>query len=132
MSTSTTYCNYPCQVFLKPSEIFYSQDSISSIFGDERSVQEAVEGVLLKKFAVQDFPVIQVVRRLDGKYYSLDNRRLYIFRVGQYYGTVTRVPVKIVKERPCHKKKFTSKNGGTEIRVRGGVLHLPRLENQLE
>lgn len=122
MAYWNSYCHYN-RCNLKPSEIFFSQDSIASRFRDGRSVQEAADRVLHRQLNVEDFPTIEVVKRSDGKYYSLDNRRLYVFRVGQYNGIVAKVPVTIVPEQWYHQRKFTSRNGGTEIRVRRGSTY---------
>lgn len=108
-------------MFLKPSEIFYSQDSVASKFQDGRDLNQTAQMLLLKELDPEDLPVIQVVRRIDGKYYTLDNRRLYVFRVGQYNGVTAKVPIQLVVEQLYHRRKFTTKNGGTSITVRCGV-----------
>lgn len=108
-------------MFLKPSEIFYTQDSIAWKFRKGGYVKHAIIQLLKGHLSVEDFPTIQVIKRRDGKYYSLDNRRLYVFRVGQYHGFVAKVPVEVVMEQPLHRRKFTTKNGGTKIIVRQGA-----------
>ncbi|XP_076820898.1 uncharacterized protein LOC143466152 [Clavelina lepadiformis] len=69
-----------------------------------------------------DFPAITVVKK-DGKYYSLDNRRLYIFRVLHHKGKLPTIAVYLTNDS-INPSKFTTKNDGRKICVRqGSTLH---------
>lgn len=70
---------------LSPDEIYYTQNSINRTWG--MSTDHANESIyeLLRKLQngtidVSDIPPIRVVKH-SGKWYSLDNRRLYIFKL---------------------------------------------------
>lgn len=101
---------------LFPSEIRFSSDSIPSKFDDGRDVNEVAENVCNGQVSIGDIPIIQLVRR-DQKYYSLDNRRLYVFRVGQIRKRVGKIPVLIFEEDRLHPDKHTTKNDGRHVMV---------------
>ena len=114
---------------LKPSEIFYSQDSINSTFtsGCHRGdlIGETLDKLLSGNLRVTDFPEISVTKKpCSNRWYSVDNRRLWMWHHLQSAGKVTYVSVKETSYS-SHTKKFTSTNGGTSIQVRrkaGGKL----------
>lgn len=120
------------EMFLKPSDIFYSQDTIACKFQNGNLIDNAVKLLLMRRLSAEDFPTIHVIRRSDRKYYSLDNRRLYVFRVGQCLGIVAKVPVQVVMEQPHHKRKFTSRNGGTKIIVRQGATRVNWMDSWIK
>ena len=57
-----------------------------------------------------------------GKWFTADNRRLWVFRDLERLGKCTTIPVRIIINIPVG--KFTTKNGGTSVRVRGTVTSL--------
>lgn len=56
-------------------DIRFSQDSISSLFGDGRSIKELIKNLESGQTSIEDVPKIRVVE-LCGIVWSLDNRRL--------------------------------------------------------
>lgn len=105
---------------LKPSEIFFLQDSISNKWGEQsfcrsKLVGETLDELLTEHIAVKDIPNITVVIK-DGKFYTADNRRLWIFRKAEELGFVHAIEVDHVTRRHVKRKKFTSKNGGISIK----------------
>lgn len=101
---------------IAPSEIRFTQDNIGSVFRDGRGVNRAIEEIESGRIKVENFPAIRVARK-NNKYYSLDNRRLYVFRVLEKRGLIRTVPVVFQK----HYDKFTTINDGRSIYVRGEV-----------
>ncbi len=102
-----------------PKDIRYTQKEMSSYFKDtKKPVSETIEELKSGATKVSDIPTINVVEN-GGKYYSLDNRRLFAFKEAG----VKEIPVnvrdlsdpKILEE---FLRKFDTKNGGTSIRVR--------------
>ena len=101
---------------LNPSEIHYSQDSIKNVF---RSGHGQI-GLTLDKLCkgdikVEAIPAIGVMKQ-DGKWFSGDNRRLWVFRHLERLGKCTQIRVNY---ETIPSKKMTTKNGGMHVRVRG-------------
>lgn len=100
---------------LSPSEIRYSQNSMRSRFRNGNPIEETLRKLLSGKITVVDIPRIRVAEK-DGKYYSMDNRRLYVFkRFEEKKGT--KIKVKCI-ETGMDPGKFTTTNDGTSIRIK--------------
>ena len=100
---------------IDPAIVRFSQDSINKNFGSGGSVDELATALQNGTTAVSEIPAIRLVER-NGQLFTLDNRRLEAFRragVDVPYRMAT--PEEIMNEM----WKFTSRNGGTSIRVRG-------------
>ena len=89
-------------------------------FGDNTQhrntyIGETLDQLLNEHCSVQSIPKISVEQR-NGQWFTSDNRRLWVFRKAEEIGFLKRIYVNIsyIKE-----DKFTTKNGGTSIRVRG-------------
>ena len=109
-------------VILWPSEIGFTQDSISLLFRDGRSLQASFdEGISLcgKRRRCAEIPPMQVVF-IQGQYFSLNNRRLAVYRLLEMRDFL-RDPVKaIVTAEPERlKQKFTTKCDGEWVSLRG-------------
>ena len=107
--------------YLKPSEIYFSQDSISNVFGDRCRHSGIRIGTTLDELCedrmnISDIPRIRVVKKGE-RWYSGDNRRLWIFRELERLGKCTDIKVKVIKYIPP--QKFTTHNLGESVRVRG-------------
>ena len=106
---------------LRPSEIFYSQDSIMNRFGDYTShgntyIGETLDQLLRGHCNVNSIPTISVVKKY-GKWYTSDNRRLWVFRKAEELGFLETIDVN--ETYYLNENKFTTENGGESIRVRG-------------
>ncbi|WAR29684.1 hypothetical protein MAR_003252, partial [Mya arenaria] len=106
---------------LKPSEIFYSQDSINNVFdrnSQHRNIQigETLDAICDGRTSVLSIPTISVVS-VSGKWISADNRRLWVVKQLERLGKVETINVHIAGYIPS--RKMTSNNGGVYIRVRG-------------
>ncbi|KAH3896109.1 uncharacterized protein LOC127864350 [Dreissena polymorpha] len=112
---------------LKSSDIYYSQDSISHRFGDNtnhrgKRIGETLDDIINGRCKVSSIPVIEV-KNFGGKWY---NRRLWVFKHLQRLGRCEYIPVR--RCRHFNTKKFTTRNGGVDVRVRGdgpgGICYL--------
>ena len=102
---------------LKPSDILYSQDSISNQFHcGIRYIGDTLDQLLIDSSYVQRIPNIQVVER-NGTLFSMDNRRLWVFKKAEELGRLETIDVK--QTSSFNRNKFTTKNGGASIRIRG-------------
>ena len=106
---------------LKPSEIRYSQNSISNKF-DSNSLHsdvligETLDDLIEEKVRVDDIPVIEVMEE-DDKWVSADNRRLWVFKNLEKFGNCETIAVKVGSIQPF---KNTSKTDGLSVKIRLG------------
>ena len=103
---------------LKPSDILYAQDSILNRFRDRsiRYIGETLDQLLEDSSYIQNIPNIEVVE-INGKLFSMDNRRLWVYKKAEELGSLETIDV--IRTSSFNRNKFTTKNGGTSIRVRG-------------
>lgn len=101
---------------VNPSTIRFSQSSVRGAFGDGGSVKGLADA--LRSGAVQpgDIPAIRLVER-NGKYFTLDNRRLAAFREA---GVDIPYRMATADEIAGEAWKFTTRNDGVSIRIGGG------------
>jgi len=67
------------KIELLPSQVDFSQSTINSTFRNGNTLEATLEQLKNGEIEMKDFPPIRVVRR-DGKIYTLDNRRLWLFK----------------------------------------------------
>ncbi|KAL4230017.1 hypothetical protein ACF0H5_010404 [Mactra antiquata] len=101
---------------LRPSKIRYSQDSISNRFCDGELIGEVLDDLCDKRIRKRDIPMIEVAL-VNGKWYTADNRRLWVFRKLEELGKCRKIPVDEIDEIPPY--KMTTQNNGKDVRVRG-------------
>ncbi len=100
-----------------PSTVRFSQDSIGRTFGEGGTLREAIEGLRDGSISPEAFPPIRVFER-NGLRFTLDNRRLFVF---QQAGVPIPSVQATVEEIAADAWKFTTRNEGISIRVRGGL-----------
>lgn len=109
---------------LTPSEIFYTQDSIDSQFRTGQNIGDCLDKLVKGDLTVSSFPTISVCLE-NGKWWTQDNRRLWVFKQLERLGMSVNIPVNKVS----FNRSKTTINGGTSIEVRnsvfiGGEYHL--------
>ena len=115
-------------MILKPSEIYFCQDSIDSTFdkGCRHSytlVGQTLDDLCEGRTTVENIPKISVTKH-DGKWFTCNNKRLWVFRHLERLGKCKSIPV---NETYIPFKKFSTCNGGASVIVRrnpGGRWHL--------
>jgi len=101
--------------FRNPGSISFTQSSIKRNFSDGGSIDDLIAKLRSGQVKSDALPPIRIFRK-DGKVFSLDNRRLYAAQqAGVKIKTVGATQDEILSEA----WKFTTKNGGASIRVRG-------------
>ena len=99
---------------LHPEKLHFTQDSIKRSFRCGRSLQSTIRELQRNpRAAFESIPIIQVFE-LDGKMWTADNRRLYCFRQAR----LSEIPVRHIHAAGVDPRKFTTGNGGLNIRVR--------------
>lgn len=100
----------------KPSEIRFSQDTIKSHWKNfSGTIGETLDQLLTGEVKLDKIPNIKVKER-NGNIYSADNRRLWVFQKLEKLGKCDTIAVKFGYIQP---RKFTTKNLGTSVRIRG-------------
>lgn len=98
---------------MSPEQLYFTHDSIANRFQCGRSIHETVERLKRNDICAYDFPEITVFQR-DGKWHSLDNRRLWCFKEAG----LSSVPVRRIDASRAAERKFTTTNGGESVVVR--------------
>jgi hypothetical protein len=80
-------------------------------------IGETLDQLLNGNSSVQSIPNISVAQR-NCKWFTSDNRRLWVFRKAEEIGFLKQIKVK--KIGYISDDKLTTENGGTSIRVRRG------------
>jgi hypothetical protein len=100
---------------MDPNEVRFSQSSISYRFRDGRTIDDLAEGLRSGQVRPEEVPPLRLVER-DGVYFTLDNRRLEAFRRA---GVPIPWRLATPEEVEADAFKFTTRNGGVSVRVRG-------------
>jgi RHS repeat-associated protein len=103
---------------INPFKIRFSQDTISPNFQNGAgSIDDLVVGLKSGRVSPDSIPPIRIFEQ-DGELYTLDNRRLWVFRQAN-----VDIPYRWAKQQEVAKDlsrgKFSTQNGGNSIRVRG-------------
>lgn len=107
------------KIELMPSQIFYSQDNIKFCLRDGRTLGEVLDLLIDGKESVQDLGLIRVTKRPgDNKWFTLDNRRLWLFHHLQGAGKCKKITVLKTEYDYGQSNKFTTRNGGVAVKIR--------------
>ena len=99
---------------IDPSEIRFSQDSISGTFKNGDSVADLAAKLKNGTVDPSSIPAIRLVER-NGKIFTLDNRRLKAFQEAGI-----EIPYQLLEKIPKREMfKFTTINDGIDIIIRG-------------
>ncbi|KAK3610017.1 hypothetical protein CHS0354_032363 [Potamilus streckersoni] len=101
---------------LKPSEIYFSQDTIKNCFDHYGTIGSVLDKIYEGTMSIQLIPKISVCQK-DGKWFTVDNRRLWIFQQLEKLGKCSEIDVQVTYSIPDN--KFTTENGGASVTVRG-------------
>ncbi|KAL3876405.1 hypothetical protein ACJMK2_034254 [Sinanodonta woodiana] len=110
-------------LYLSPSEIRFSQDSINNVFDNKSTyrntnIGETLDALCEGRSKLKEIPTISVVWK-NGHWFTLDNRRLWVFRHLERLRKCNKIPVKRSNYMPV--EKFTTTNDGKTIEVRGEI-----------
>lgn len=102
---------------LRPSDIRFSQSSISSKFKDGTSIGQLLDDIYFGRCFASAVSQIEV-SSIEGQWVSADNRRLWVFKQLEKVGRVDFISVKVVKK--LYQGKLTSENNGLDVEIRNG------------
>lgn len=108
-------------MYLRPSEIRFSQDSIGRSFGcytshPYRPIGETLDDIITGRINVNSIPRISVCKR-NGHWFTADNRRLWVFQEAEKRGKCTEIYVQETFYIDIN--KITTINNGISVVVRG-------------
>lgn len=106
-------------ITLSPTDIRFMHNNIDSRFRNGNYVNDTIEKIAKGLLRVEALPKISVLT-LRGAYFTLGNRRLYVYRVLHHRGLLDRVQVKLIPTSRFQPRKFTTKNQGASIYLRRG------------
>lgn len=109
-------------MYLFPSEIRYSQLSISNRFGDHsdhpgKYIGETLDELLIKQCRLIDIPKITVFIH-NEIWFTQDNRRLWVLKKVQELGELNNFIEVKVNSKICF-KKLSTVNEGHDVKIRG-------------
>ncbi|XP_063685619.1 uncharacterized protein LOC134819554 [Bolinopsis microptera] len=111
-------------LMLDPLKIAYSQDSISFKFVNGTLLSTAIAKLVRGTLKLSQFPPIRVFH-LRNTWFSLDNRRLYVFKEAAKKGIFTQIPVLDTPSTEFRRyqidAKLTTMNAGRQVTVRGAA-----------
>jgi len=103
--------------FVKPSEIRFSQESISLAFQDGHSLQDTKDALASGELQKRDIPPIRIVKTHRGNLVCHDNRRLHMYKALEKEGLVGRIKAHITKRR-IPSWKLSSLTHGLAVKMR--------------
>ena len=68
------------RIRVSPAVVLFTQGCISSCFGSGRPIDDNIQHIQAEPYHASCIPEIEVFE-LDGRLYSINNRRLYVWRV---------------------------------------------------
>ncbi|CAH1801699.1 unnamed protein product [Owenia fusiformis] len=96
-------------------------DTIAGCFSNDDDIHETYREIKYGYKSLDDFPVMQVTW-MDGRWWSMNNRRLYLCRKLEAAGCIGEVRVKVLDlhDIPPHiwNQKFTTQTGGESVGIR--------------
>uniref|UniRef100_A0A8W8KEL4 Uncharacterized protein n=1 Tax=Magallana gigas TaxID=29159 RepID=A0A8W8KEL4_MAGGI len=93
------------------------RDSIKNKFDKGQTIYSTLRMCEEDPYAIRLIPTMRVCMK-NGKWFTLDNRRLGVFRRLEEDGHITDVDVNVVSSDRLTARKFTATNGGVSIRIR--------------
>ncbi|XP_078492379.1 uncharacterized protein LOC144748209 [Ciona intestinalis] len=106
---------------VRPRNVRFTRDTIKSHFQNnhEASVNQTISKVVDGSILIEDFPIIEVIK-IGNELYSLDNRRLYMYRVLEFKQFLEKMQIKIISKKKLRDWKFRTRNDGKSIEVKNG------------
>lgn len=116
-------------VYMYPSNIRFTHDSIQSNFSDGHSIPETFRQILWKKLTVEDLPLIEVMKYGGEWFVVRGNRRLFLFQELEKRGLVSQVKVQTRNfDQYLFQTQHTTSNKGKTILIRGYGHHAVKQE----
>lgn len=108
-------------MYLRPSEIRFSHDSIGRTFGrytphPYKPIGETLDDILTGKINVNSIPTISVYKK-DGQWFTANNRRLWVLQEVEKRGKCCEIYVS--ETTFVNLRIFTTTNNGVSVLVRG-------------
>lgn len=78
-----------------PSKVHFTFSRIRPQFSCGRTIQSTIDEIVAGKIAPKDLPSIQVLQDKDGNLFSMNNRRLFVFKQLQRLGLLESIQVRL-------------------------------------
>ncbi|XP_062583857.1 uncharacterized protein LOC134245602 [Saccostrea cucullata] len=107
-------------VYMRPSQIRYTHDSIQANFRNGTPMEHTFRQLVFQKIQVDSLPMIQVTQHNGYWYVVRGNRRLFLLKKLEKLGRVTTVQmVKKPFDPDVFNRQYTTKDNGISVRIRG-------------
>lgn len=100
-SSSTIVTHGKSIIRINPAIVYFTHSRVRPFFtGCNKRIEETLEEILSGRTRVDQLPLISVIEN-DGHYFSLNNRRLYLFKELLKLGILTEVEGVMVYLKPA-------------------------------
>ncbi|VDI52552.1 Hypothetical predicted protein [Mytilus galloprovincialis] len=111
---------------LKPSDVYFSQETIENRFEDGQLIGKRLDNLVNETEKISDIRTVRV-KNVHGRWYTLDNRRLWVFRNYQKITlqsySQTFIPVLVWDDFESQNQLiFAANNTGDEVKIHNGLL----------
>lgn len=97
-------------VEIDPSLIYFQHSKIKPVFSDNRKVDNTIKEIKENLSIIENIPVIHVYIDNEGNYFSLNNRRLYVYKILKEEGFIDYIKVRL-EQLPKHLvDRYNTKN----------------------
>lgn len=100
-----------------PMDIRFCQESIKRKFQCGRLLSHTLWELRKKRVTVYDIPIISIFK-MNKRWYTSDNRRLWVYQAVAKSDPNFRIPVKVIKKFQVRPSKITTQNEGKFVRLR--------------
>jgi len=100
-----------------PDEIRYCQNSISRMFQCGRLLSHTLWELEKEEITAWGIPLISIFK-MEGLWYTSDNRRLWVFKQMARSNSGFRIPVRVITKYDVKPSKITTKSKGKYVRLR--------------
>lgn len=106
-------------VYAKPTEIRFTQRNVGKDFRNKKSIMDTAIALAKADIEKRDVEMMRAVEH-GSQLFTLDNRRLAVFRLLEFAGKTRIVKARVVpKEEKEWKRKFDTEDQGASVKVRG-------------
>jgi hypothetical protein len=114
----STFADWKMQSNLDPALIYFTNSKIRQRFSNQKPLQETLDALVKNEITVHDIPRIRVIQDpISGKYYSMNNRRLYVFKQLRSLGLLTEVPVELRVANTRNEARFATQTLSLQAKV---------------
>lgn len=98
------------EIKLDPSIIHFQHSKIKPVFSDHKAIDETIEEIRKDITVINKIPKIQVIVDKDGYCFTLNNRRLYVYKTLFKEGLIKTIEVRVRHMESKEYERYNVKN----------------------